>query len=198
MIEAYVRSLDEAIGDRLPAEVKAQRLREAEGHLRMAAAELNQLEAVRRYGPARGVANAMVRVHRGYETASIWRLSVPLVAAILSWSLMQPPLYKFLPLLGDEKRALMGPIDSLFSLLSLILFVSRIVQTRRWLFWPVVLFEFTIVVLCNIRTGRSGFHSNLGVQFLWTSAVSCLIFFMINALVLGATRLADRRKVGRA
>jgi hypothetical protein len=198
MIESYIRSLDVAIGDRLPSEVKAQRLREAEGHLRMAAAELNQLEAVRRYGGARAVANAMVRVHKGYETASVWRLSLPLIGTMLLWHQSQWPIYRLLPDLGDEKRMSMGLIVKLLSLLSLALFVTRVVQTRRWLFWPVQICEFALVLCGAFLNRQFGHRSTLSLEFLWTSGVSCLIFFAINASVLGVASLADRRRVRRA
>jgi len=195
MIESYIRSLDVAIGDRLPAEVKAQRLREAEGHLRMAAEELNQLEAIRRYGGARAVANAMVRVHRGYETASTWRLSLPLlVGAVLGYAI-QFPLHSLIP--GLRGR---GPFAYEVWLLAIIYigqFVVRVAQTRRWLFWPaqVERLGFTVVV-CLLA--RSRIPHLLSFEFLVISIRASAVYLALNALTLGAAALADRRRVRRA
>ncbi len=194
MIEAYVRSLDAAIGDRLPADVKAQRLREAEGHLRTSAAELNQSEAVRRYGPARGVANAMVRVHRGYATASTWRLSLPLVVGAILCYLIQFPLISLWIHIGETERAFVYQAW-LFAALYWLQFIARVAQTRRWLVSSILVWHFGLAILATCLFHPSGVRYLLGSGFLLSMVRAGIFYLGTNALTLGVTTLADRRRV---
>ena len=138
MIEAFLRSLRDALRGRLSAPDLDRRLREAESHLQASAKEFGEAEAVRRYGSARFVANALVRVHRGYATASAARLLFCIGVAFC--------LATAVPLLLLERAA--RTRDSFESaafwfgwapFIALIAFGVRALQTRRWLVLPALL-----------------------------------------------------------
>lgn len=197
MIESYLRSLDTAIGDRLPAEVKAQRLREAEGHLRMAAIDSNGIEAVRRYGPARKVANALVRVHRGYDNQSIWKLAVPLYIGTVAGTVIETVLLGILPKVSSNPQVVASCLAWSFVLLFAVLFVYRASQTRRWLVAPWQ----TVHLACGLLNLLFISLSSRTVSVLVILIPFCfstLLYLVINALSLGFANLADRRKVGNA
>jgi hypothetical protein len=132
LVGGYLRSLSRVIGDRLPPGVKAARLREAEGHLRMAAVEIGAKEAVRQYGPARFVAGELVRAERGYVGARsgrlAWGVSILIgVTMALQMNRYDLGLSPFLAnlLIWVPTLALLG-------------FAVRVGQTRRWLTFSVI------------------------------------------------------------
>lgn len=126
-IERYVRNLSACIGDRLAPSVKVARLREAEGHLRMAAEEVGVEAAIRNYGAPRVVAGELVRVERGYVGTSSGRLAlgvsfllgITLVLQLNRYDLGFPPSIAghliWMPAFG------------------MAFFAFRAGQTRRWL-----------------------------------------------------------------
>ncbi|RYG48445.1 hypothetical protein EON79_04455 [bacterium] len=126
--DAYLRDLAAALGDRLPAEVRAARLAETRSHLLDSAVDVGEAEAVRRYERARSIANGLVRSHVAYDTESAWKLAFPVAVGFLSLGIATMFLRGVIPF--DFGRIAM--------LVSLVAFAARVVQTRRWLAGPMI------------------------------------------------------------
>ncbi len=134
-VERTLAELRSALGDRLPPGASEARLREAKGHLLLAAAELGEVEAVRRFGPARLVANAMVRAHRGYETAGAGRLALG-AGALMFLAVFLPYTYMQVSLGRPEELNKAIVLVEWVPIFGLLAFMGRVVQTRRWLVLP--------------------------------------------------------------
>jgi len=115
------------MGDRLSPATKTARLREAEGHLRMAATEVRAEEAIRQYGPARFVAGELVRAERGYIGARPGRLAW--VVSILIGVTMALQMNRYDLGLSPFLANLLIWVPTL----ALLGFAIRVGQTRRWL-----------------------------------------------------------------
>jgi len=199
-VESYLADLRTALGDRLPPAVHEIRMREARAHLLESAKEVDEVQAVRRYGRARTVANGLVRAHRGYEGRSAWSLASPLVSALVASGMLTSVLIVF-GLAGDHAATAAMVQRCVFVLVALG-FALRTAQTDRWLAGPMIAAHVAgaaLLLLTRLAHGGSAFWSERLATFLLLNLLIVSAgWLLLNALALGTVRLLSLRRPRRA
>ena len=194
-IETYLLDLRTALGDRLSPSVTEARLREAKAHLLASAEDVGETEAIRRFGRPHRVANELVRAHRGYDEGSVWRLALLPVSVLLVDGVFVPILV--VPGFAGSWVPLIIGLGRLLELLAAIVFLARVIQTRRWLAGPMIAVHgvtLTFLMLLNLLHGSRWSRSL--TQFLVYDLVATLAAWLaLNALALLLGRLLDLQRI---